>query len=85
MRRRAPTWTGARDHRHLKALADPKHAEVSRWFFKTGPGEYGEGDRFLGIRVPVIRAQVRQLDALPMSDAERLLQSAWHEERLLAV
>ena len=41
--------------KQLKKLGNRKHADISRKFFKTGPGEYGEGDVFIGIRVPVLR------------------------------
>jgi 3-methyladenine DNA glycosylase AlkD len=58
---------------------------VAQRFFKTGPGDYGAGDRFLGIRVPVLRALAREFAALPLPQVERLLQSHWHEERLLAL
>lgn len=78
----APTLTALR--RRLRALADPAHADVSRWFFKTGPGQYGEGDRFLGIRVPVLRTLVREYAALDRGAVAALLLSPWHEERLLA-
>ncbi|MEJ2593432.1 MAG: DNA alkylation repair protein, partial [Candidatus Thiodiazotropha sp.] len=46
--------------RALKALADPTIAAHSLRFFKTAPGQYGAGDRFLGIRVPVLRAQTKR-------------------------
>jgi hypothetical protein len=48
----------------LAELADPEKARHAQRFFKTGPGEYGEGDRFLGIRVPEIRKLVAQFGAL---------------------
>jgi 3-methyladenine DNA glycosylase AlkD len=54
-------------------------------YFKTGPGQYGEGDRFLGIRAPVIRAFVRKYQTLSFRDIERLLDSQWHEERIVAL
>jgi len=76
--------TAAAVHRHLLTLANPDQAKVSQWFFKTGPGEYGEGDQFLGIRVPVLRTQVRVLGELPAAEVRTLLRSPWHEERLLA-
>lgn len=79
----APSY--AEVHRRLAELANPAHALVAQRYFKTGPGEYGEGDKFLGIRVPVLRALVREFDTLPMPTVVRLLQSPWHEERLLAV
>jgi 3-methyladenine DNA glycosylase AlkD len=58
---------------------------TSQWFFKTGPGEYGEGDKFLGIRVPQLRGLVREFAALNRDSVVSLLTSPWHEERLLAV
>ena len=69
----------------LRAVADPTDAMHLMRFFKTGPGEYGEGDRFLGIRVPAIRRIVRELGALSHDDTLMLLQSGWHEERLTAL
>lgn len=69
----------------LKELADPEIAAHSQRFFKTGPGEYGEGDRFLGIRMPVLRRIAKQYSDLSLSDIEALLQSRNHEERLLAL
>lgn len=61
----------------------PGRAETLVRFFKTGPGEYGEGDRFLGIDMPGIRAVVKRDDG--KSDVRGLLHSPWHEERLLAL
>lgn len=69
----------------LREIADPTIAEHSRRFFKTGPGEYGEGDRFLGIGVPEIRKIARRFDKLSLPETERLLRSAFHEERLCAL
>ncbi|MET0026546.1 MAG: DNA alkylation repair protein [Candidatus Thiodiazotropha sp.] len=69
----------------LERLADPVIAAHSQRFFKTAPGEYAEGDRFLGIRVPQIRAQVRLCRDLPLADIEALLHSPFHEARLLAL
>jgi hypothetical protein len=69
----------------LKGLGDGAIAAHSQRFFKTGKGEYGEGDRFLGIRVPVLRQQARRHKALPLTEVERLLTSAFHEARLLAL
>jgi len=67
----------------LRDRIQPGHAETAAWFFKSGPGEYGEGDRFLGVRVPEIRAVANMDD--DRSDVSRLLHSKWHEERLLAL
>jgi len=69
----------------LKDIADPQRAKHSLRFFKTGKGEYGAGDRFLGITVPAVRALARQYRDLPLRDVEGLLHSRWHEERLLAL
>ncbi len=71
--------------KELRAAANPDQARVAQSFFKTGPGQYGEGDRFLGIRVPVLRTFVRKYQALSLDDIEKLLQSRWHEERLVAL
>lgn len=72
-------------HGVLEALGDPAIATHSQLFFKTGPGEYGEGDRFLGIRIPVIRAQVRKHRDLTMGEALRLLVSPYHEVRMFSL
>ncbi|HLS76848.1 MAG TPA: DNA alkylation repair protein [Nocardia sp.] len=66
----------------LAELADPAIAAHSRRFFKTGQGEYGEGDVFLGVRVPAIRAVVRRFAELSFDEIEILLDSEIHEERL---
>ncbi len=71
--------------RILRDLADPATAEHSQRFFKTGKGEYGEGDRFLGIRVPVLRKQARAFRNLSLKDVQRLLSSSFHEERLCSL
>ena len=69
----------------VKGLANKKNAEVAQRFFKTGPGEYGEGDIFLGIRVPVLRELAKENQAITIKEAEHLLKSPIHEERLLAL
>jgi 3-methyladenine DNA glycosylase AlkD len=69
----------------LAELADPKRAKNLAWFFKTGKGEYGEGDRFLGIRVPDQRkVALRNVD-LPLDEVARLLDSPIHEHRFTAL
>jgi len=69
----------------LRALADPRDAEHLQRFFKTGKGQYGEGDRFLGVRVPSLRALARRFRSLPHDHVLNLLRSPWHEQRLLAL
>lgn len=71
--------------RELHSLADPDGAATLQQFFRTGPGQYGEGDRFLGIRVPHLRALARRYRSLPRDQSLRLLRSPWHEARLLAL
>lgn len=70
---------------HLERIGSAADARFLQGFFRTGPGEYGEGDRFLGIRVPVLRRLLPETDALPESELDILLQSEWHEARLLAL
>ena len=69
----------------LQLLSDEKTAGALRWFFKTGPGEYGEGDMFRGIRVPVLRKLCREFAHAGVYDALELLASGWHEDRLLGL
>ena len=67
-------------------LANPKRAKINAHFFKTGKGEYGEGDQFLGITVPQTRLFAKeQCSNLSLEEIEILLGSHWHEERLLAL
>lgn len=72
----------------VKELQQRGNADIaahSQGFFKTGKGEYGEGDLFLGIRVPVIRKWVREYRLLSLGEVLELLKSPFHEVRLLAV
>jgi len=69
----------------IKQKANIKQAEILQRFFKTGPGEYGEGDIFYGIKVPVQRTIANQFNHLPLNDLQVLLQSKIHEERLIAL
>jgi 3-methyladenine DNA glycosylase AlkD len=69
----------------LQELADPVRATQSLRFFKTGPGQYGEGDKFLGLTVPEMRTLARKYRALDDDAALALLASPWHEERLVAL
>ncbi|MFI5279885.1 MAG: DNA alkylation repair protein [Gemmatimonadales bacterium] len=72
-------------HRDVIALANPVRAKHSQRFFKTGPGEYGHGDRFLGLSVPQVRALESKHRSASLTTLTRLLRSKWHEERLLAL
>jgi 3-methyladenine DNA glycosylase AlkD len=71
--------------RRIEALGDPKRAVFVQGYFKTGPGEYGEGDRFVGIPVPEIRKLARQYRGAPLEATAVLLRSSIHEARLLAL
>lgn len=69
----------------LQAVADPERAPETARFFKTAKGEYGYGDVFLGIRVPIQRQIARQFKDTPLVEVEKLLQSKYHEARLTAL
>jgi 3-methyladenine DNA glycosylase AlkD len=69
----------------LALLADPQQAVILQRFFKTGPGEYGAGDIFRGIKVPVIRQIARKYQAMPLPLVAELLRAEIHEDRLLAL
>ncbi|MDD5254915.1 MAG: DNA alkylation repair protein [Candidatus Omnitrophica bacterium] len=69
----------------LRKRRNPAKAKILQGFFKTGPGEYAEGDIFLGVEVPVLRSLANQYSGLSLSETLRLLASGIHEERLLAL
>src|SRR4030042_3298356 len=69
----------------LEVLGDRERVKVLQRFFKTARGEYGEGDVFVGLRVPEIRKMAKEYQALPFSEIIQLLQSSIHEARLLAL
>lgn len=69
----------------LKNKADKNRARILQSFFKTGAGEYGAGDVFLGIRAPELRKIAGRHECLPLSDVQSLLLSKYHEERLAAL
>jgi len=71
--------------RRLRGLRDPLIATHHLRFFKCGPGEYGEGDAFLGIMVPALRTLSKEFTPIPVAEAFELLQSKWHEARILAL
>lgn len=77
--------TAKEARKKLKALASPEAAKSAARFFKTGPGEYGEGDVFIGIKVPTLRTLAREFRTLPLEEIESLLKSPIHEERHLAL
>ena len=72
-------------HGELLTYRDENRAAKSKKFFQAEKGGYGEGDKFLGIQVPVLRKVARKYKRISLDEAEKLLQSEYHEERLLAV
>lgn len=71
--------------RALRAHADPSRVPGVTRFFKCGPGEYGEGDTFIGVTVPAQRTIARRFRDLPLAQVDILLTSRIHEERLTAL
>ena len=69
----------------LQALSNAEKLEIFPKFFKAGKGEYGEGDRFLGVTVPNIRAIAKQYKNISLNEIRELMQSEWHEVRLCAL
>lgn len=68
-----------------KSLYSPERAEHSKYFFKTGPGQYGEGDIFLGLSVPEMRTLAKECRDLPFTDVAILLADKIHELRLIGL
>jgi 3-methyladenine DNA glycosylase AlkD len=77
--------TAASIRRQLRDQADASRIPALSRFFRTGKGDYGEGDRFIGITVPQVRAVCREGRGIALSEIERLLQSPVHEDRLAAL
>ncbi len=71
--------------KELRSKATLKRAKILQRFFKTGPGEYGEGDIFLGIKVPDSRTIVKKYSDIDFKEVEKLLHSKIHEERSVAL
>jgi 3-methyladenine DNA glycosylase AlkD len=69
----------------LKILENKQQAEILKKFFKTGPGEYGEGDLFLGIKVPVLRKISQKYQNIELEEIKEILYSPIHEHRMLAL
>ena len=69
----------------LAKMGDPVRATHCQRFFKTGRGEYGEGDIFRGVKVPDLRALARRWKEVPFGDMLLLLQSPYHEDRFVAL
>jgi 3-methyladenine DNA glycosylase AlkD len=71
--------------KELQKKTNPEKIKVFKWFFKTGPGEYGEGDQFLGITVPEQRKIAHQFLHLSLPEIQKLLKSPIHEYRFTAL
>jgi 3-methyladenine DNA glycosylase AlkD len=69
----------------LQQLGSEEKAKVLQRFFKTRPGEYGEGDVFIGVRVPELRKLVKEYPDITIKESMQLLRSLIHEERMLAL
>ncbi|MFM6973614.1 MAG: DNA alkylation repair protein [Agromyces sp.] len=69
----------------LSELVTPGRADASAWFFKTGPGQYGEGDQFIGVSVPNQRRVARAFRRVPLAELDWLVDSEVHEHRLTGV
>jgi 3-methyladenine DNA glycosylase AlkD len=80
-----PALTASAISRRLRSLANPGSVAILQSFFKTGPGQYGEGDRFIGVKVPALRALGRECRGTALDEMLKLLRSQIHEERALSL
>jgi len=71
--------------KELARFGNPKKAKILSGFFKTGKGQYGHGDAFLGVKVPETRIVAKKFNSLNLKDLKKLLYSKIHEERLCAL
>jgi len=71
--------------KEVRRLASPERAKSNQGFFKTGPGQYGEGDKFIGLTVPDSRKIAKKYYTLSLDEIKQLLDSEIHEERLIAI
>lgn len=69
----------------LRLYVSPERKKSNKWFFKTGKGQYGYGDEFIGVSDPDCRMVAQQFQNLPLADVKKLLQSKIHEERSAAL
>ena len=69
----------------LRKFADLGNKKINEWFFKTGPGQYGFGDEFIGVKIPENRKVAKAFPDLGFPDLETLLKSRIHEDRILAL
>jgi 3-methyladenine DNA glycosylase AlkD len=77
--------TAQKIQKYLRQFASKEKARLLQGFFKTGPGQYGEGDKFLGVMVPNIRRSVKEFADAPLAEVLKLLRSSYHEDRVLAL
>lgn len=77
--------TAAAIEKHLRSLGNPQGAQSAARFFKTGPGQYGEGDRFLGLGAAALHRLAKENKDVPLTILEELLHSSWHEVRTLSL
>ncbi len=77
--------TAATVQDHLRSLGDPDAARAAARYFKTGSGQYGDGDLFLGLGAAVMHGLAKEYHSLPLDELTILLRSPVHEDRLLAL
>ena len=65
----------------LRSISNSRKAKDLQWFFKTGPGDYAEGDIFLGVMVPQNRIIAKKYKDLPLGEIKKLTESIYHEVR----